>query len=218
MQPTIEIVPLTDAQPDSRNANQGTQRGKEMLRTSLSKFGAGRSILLDKNLKIIAGNKTQENAVEMGIEEMIVVHTTGDKLVAVVRDDLDINEQSGREMAYADNRIAEIDLSFNIEILREDMRNDIDLSDWWNANEIAGINRGIAAGDVNRTGEWGGMPEFENNAQDYYRTLIVHFDSEESVQDFKKRIEQDFSIAAKYICHPKQIIKSETDFVYVDAT
>lgn len=142
MQPTIEIIPIADAQSDTRNANRGTQRGKEMLKTSLSKFGAGRSILLDKNMRIIAGNKTQENAVEIGIEEMIVVHTTGDKLVAVVRDDLDINEQSGREMAYADNRIAEIDLNFDVDMLKEDLSNGIDLSDWWSdveRNELLNI-------------------------------------------------------------------------------
>lgn len=82
-----EILPLSSIQPDSRNANKGTERGRYALERSLEKLGAGRSILLDKNGKIIAGNKTAETAGEMGIEDVVIVRTKGDKLVAVMRED-----------------------------------------------------------------------------------------------------------------------------------
>ncbi len=48
--------------PDGKNANKGTEYGQSLIEKSLRKFGAGRSILIDKNNKIIAGNKTVENA------------------------------------------------------------------------------------------------------------------------------------------------------------
>ena len=50
--------------------------------------------------------------------------------------------------------------------------------------------------------EWTGMPEFEQNANEAYRSLIVHFDTPESVADFALKIGQDFSGEAKYIYHP----------------
>lgn len=57
-----ETIKLSDLQPDDRNANKGSERGTYMIRRSLEKLGAGRSILLDKNGRIIAGNKTAESA------------------------------------------------------------------------------------------------------------------------------------------------------------
>jgi len=43
----------------SGNANRGTERGTSALESSLELYGAGRSILLDKNGIIIAGNKVK---------------------------------------------------------------------------------------------------------------------------------------------------------------
>ena len=82
---------IGDLVPDDRNANKGTERGQQMIENSLRTFGAGRSILLDKNGKIIAGNKTVENAGAIGLEDVLVVQTNGNRLVAVQRMDLDLD-------------------------------------------------------------------------------------------------------------------------------
>lgn len=60
----IIMATVKDLIFDSHNANKGTSRGRGMLEKSLSKYGAGRSILLDKNNRIIAGNKTVEVALK----------------------------------------------------------------------------------------------------------------------------------------------------------
>lgn len=62
---------LADLIPDDRNLNKGTERGKELIAKSLNKFGAVRGIAVDKDNRIIAGNKTVENAIEQGIEDVI---------------------------------------------------------------------------------------------------------------------------------------------------
>ena len=61
---------IKDLQFDNHNANKGTARGRGMLEKSLQKYGAGRSILIDKNNKIIAGNKTIEIAGEIGLDNI----------------------------------------------------------------------------------------------------------------------------------------------------
>jgi len=76
---------LKDLTPDTRNANKGTPQGQQMIEDSLRNYGAGRSILVDKNLRIIAGNKTAENAGSIGMDDVIIVQTDGRKLVAVQR-------------------------------------------------------------------------------------------------------------------------------------
>ena len=84
--------------PDNINANKGTEYGQHLVESSLRQFGAGRSILLDKNNRIIAGNKTIENAAAIGLENVIVIETTGDQIVAVKRTDVDLDSKFGREL------------------------------------------------------------------------------------------------------------------------
>ncbi len=42
---------ITDLKFDDKNFNKGTQYGKSLMEKSLSKFGAGRSILIDKTIR-----------------------------------------------------------------------------------------------------------------------------------------------------------------------
>lgn len=70
--PALITKKLTELLPDEKNANQGTELGLRLLDDSLQEDGAGRGILLDKNGKIIAGNKTVERAVDDGFEDVII--------------------------------------------------------------------------------------------------------------------------------------------------
>ena len=103
--------------PDELNANAGTQYGQHLIEQSLEKFGAGRSILIDKHNRIIAGNKTIENAGAAGFKKVIVVETTGNEIVAVKRSDIDLHSARGREMAIADNASAKANIAFDDEVL-----------------------------------------------------------------------------------------------------
>ena len=128
---------LSDLTPDPNNANKGIERGNRALEASLQQYGAGRSILLDKNDTIIAGNKTAEMAGQLGMMNVKVVETTGDELVAVKRTDLDLEtDATAREMAYADNRVGELSLDWDADALLNDIENGIDVSKFFSDNEI----------------------------------------------------------------------------------
>lgn len=136
-----EIKKAKDLVPDSRNANRGSMRGSAMVEESFARNGAGRSVLADKNGKLIAGNKSANAYVETGGEDVIVVKTDGSKLVVVQRTDLDLdNDPKARELAYADNRTAQIGLDWNNVVLAEDRANkDIDLSWMFRTDELGDI-------------------------------------------------------------------------------
>lgn len=136
--PSARTVKLTDLVPDSKNANQGTVRGLAMLEDSLREHGAGRGILLDRNNNIIAGNKTVERAVDLGFEEIIVVPTDGKQLVATQRVDVDLDTPEGRRLALLDNRVSEVDLSWNPDVLKE-LQSEIDLSALFDTDELDAI-------------------------------------------------------------------------------
>ena len=112
----------TDFEPDDFNLNEHTERGGDMLETSLQKTGVVRPIAVDKNGKVITGNATQQAAVNIGIEDAIIVKSDGTKLIVHQRTDLDLDDQGvvGEQTRLAsilDNRVAEVNLKWNTERL-----------------------------------------------------------------------------------------------------
>lgn len=110
-----------------------------MIEASLRKFGAGRSILLDRKGKVIAGNKTLENAGALGFDEVLIVQSDGRRIIAVQRTDLDMDEgTAARELAIADNRSGELNLEWNAANL-EELAGEIDLSQFFTTGELASL-------------------------------------------------------------------------------
>ena len=129
----VSTMKVKDLIQDDKNFNKGTVRGQKLIEMSLAKFGAGRSVLLDKNNKLIAGNKTQENALKLGLEDVIVVETDGTKMVAVKRTDVDLDTKEGREMALADNRTSQENIDLDYVKMREALDNE--QLEAWNVKE-----------------------------------------------------------------------------------
>lgn len=110
---------LDDLIPDDRNMNRHTSYGMSLIEKSIRKNKFGRSILVDKNGRIIGGNGVTETAASIGATKTIVVETTGDELVVVKRTDVDLDSQQGREMALADNATAVADIEWDAEAVKE---------------------------------------------------------------------------------------------------
>lgn len=109
------MATIKDLKFDDKNFNKHTEFGMGLLEKSLRENGAGRSILIDKDNNIIAGNGIIEAAGSVGIENIKVVETTGDEIVAVKRTDISLNSKKGRKMALADNATAKADLEWDFE-------------------------------------------------------------------------------------------------------
>ena len=134
---TRAIRHLADLVPDRRNANKGTERGRYMLEQSLRQYGAGRSILVDKDGEIIAGNKTAEAAADLGLPVQ-VVESDGKRLIVVQRTDLDLDNGDGaRELAWMDNRSSEVGLDWDLEQMLADINEGVDLSAMFKDDELA---------------------------------------------------------------------------------
>ena len=144
------ITSLSDLSPDRTNANKGTQRGRGMVEASLRETGAGRSIVVDKDGRIIAGNKTLEAWADIG-GEIEVIRTDGKRLVVVQRDDLDLSDDTGqaRKLAYYDNRAGEVGLEWDTEQLLADLNAGVDLSGMFRDDELDELLAGMqGAGDA----------------------------------------------------------------------
>lgn len=101
---------------DPNNPNLGTEEGTQLLEQSLERVGAGRSIVVTRDGVVIAGNKTLRAADKVHLP-VRVVDTDGKELVVVRRKDLDYDDLKARELALADNRIAEMNLRWDPKII-----------------------------------------------------------------------------------------------------
>jgi len=135
------MTKIEDLRFDDKNFNKHTEFGMSLLEKSLRENGAGRSILLDKDNNIIAGNGVIEAAGNIGLEKVKVVETTGDEIVAVKRTDISLKSKKGREMALADNATATVDLDWDDEAIKSEFTEEetkgwgVDL-DWQEETEV----------------------------------------------------------------------------------
>lgn len=143
VEPSVETISLESLIADDKNANLGTDRGREIVRNSLTENGAGRSILIDRNGKIIAGNKSTEMALKAGFKTVKVIQTKGDELVAVQRVDIDLDSPEGRRLAIADNRSSEIGLQWDPAILSELTGEGVDLSSYFTDVELQALCKSL---------------------------------------------------------------------------
>jgi hypothetical protein len=148
---------------DQPNANKGNARGRKMLGKSLQQYGAGRSILLDRKGRVIAGNKTLETAIAAGHKDVVVVKTDGSKLVAVQRTDLDLDDKKAKALAVADNRVSEVGLEWDAAVLAEMSKGIDDLAQMFTEDELAAL-----VADVPRLSE----REAELRAKNFVRVLL----------------------------------------------
>ena len=116
-----KTLKLSDLIPDDKNFNKGSEFGNSLIEKSFRKHGAGRSILIDKNNRIIAGNKSVENAASIGMEDLQIVESDGKRLIAVKRMDIDLDTPEGRELALADNATAKANIIFDAELIEAEL-------------------------------------------------------------------------------------------------
>jgi hypothetical protein len=119
---------------DPKNARRRTQRSTGMIERSLREFGAARSLVIDEEGVILAGNGTAEAAASIGIDRVLVVPADGRTLVAVQRTDLSPAQKA--EYGVADNRSSDTS-EFDgaaLNALLED-HPDLDMSSWFTPEE-----------------------------------------------------------------------------------
>jgi hypothetical protein len=175
------MTQLSDLIQDKRNANKGTKRGAEAVAKSLRDYGAGRSVLVDRNGNVLAGNQTVKAASTAGIDQdVILVETDGSQLVVVQRTDLDLNDPKARALAIADNRASELGLEWDPVNLAE-FSTGLDLQPFFSTAELAEI----IAPDTDISGAPG--PEtLEGRYKSQYGVIVICQDEADQRSVYEK--------------------------------
>jgi hypothetical protein len=100
------VASINNLKHDHKNARKRTDQSAELIKESLQRYGAARSIVIDENDRILAGNGTVEGAKAAGIQNVRVIETDGDEIIAIRRTGLSEDEKVG--LALADNRASDL--------------------------------------------------------------------------------------------------------------
>lgn len=207
---------LSEINPDQTNANRHTERGEGMIRHSINKYGFAEAGTLDKDNNVIGGNLRTEASADLGMDDAIIVDVDGTKPVYLRRNDLsltDPNDNRARELAYALNRVAQVSIDFDPSQVLADLNADIDLSGLFREDELERI-LGTVVDDPN--GEWGGMPEFEQEDKTAFRSIYVHFKDQEAVNQFAELTGQKITEKTRFLWYPEIEIETYADKRYID--
>lgn len=151
------MATLKDLRPDPRNARKRTDRSASLIQESLQRFGAARSIVIDEDGRILAGNGTVEGAKAAGISKVRIIETEGDEIVAVRRTGLTEEQKIG--LALADNRSS--DLSEWDGLMLQQLSETHDVSPWFEPEDLEAIVGDLppdAGGDGEGSGAAGDAP------------------------------------------------------------
>jgi hypothetical protein len=224
----VEEIPLDALVPDAANARRRTDKGRSAISASLRQFGAGRSIVLDCANVVRAGNGTIEQAQAEGFDRVLVVEPEPGQIVAVRRPDWTATQATA--YGIADNRTTDLStfdepaLASLLEAIRSEPDYPVEATGFTDGeiDDLLGSLGEQAAGKIDGEavddplGEWQGMPECENEDQAPFRSLHVHFASEEDVRRFGEAIGQEIPDRAPSLWFPARAIERLSSTPYVN--
>lgn len=146
---------------DKRNYRKHSDKNKQLINKSLKECGAGRSIVIDKEGEIIAGNGIYEQAQKLNIPTRII-ETDGTELVVVKRTDLATDDEKRKQLAVMDNSTAD-----SSEFRIEDLKADFSIED------LSSFGIEIAEKEQQEKGEI----EFSEELLEEHNYIVLTFDN-----------------------------------------
>lgn len=160
---------------------------------SIERFGFTNPILIDEENVIIAGHGRFAASHKLNIKKVPVIVLRG----------LTISER--RAYRIADNKIA-LNTTWSTELLRKNFESlladefpiqstgftEIELMQLLDDNVVA-----------DETGEWGGMPTFDQKDEEPFKTIRIHFEKQEDVDSFTALVGQNVTEHTRYLWYPK---------------
>lgn len=186
-------IDMSEIKVDSTNPNIMSENEIKALKKTMDKFGYLAPIILDKKLKIVDGEHRVKIYQKMGrktIPAYVIDITKYDgKMLRQI-----MNKLRGKHDVMKDS--LEYEILKNAKKLEEFStligQPKQEFLDALQYSEQAQIP----------ADEWKNMPEFVQEEEDIYKTIIVHFDSQKDVDGFAKQIDQNINEETRSIRIP----------------
>ena len=126
------IKRLEDLRPMENNPNKHTERGSQMVETSIREVGFADSLTVDRDGVVLSGNQRLETLADIGMTDPIVVKSDGTRPIVHQRVDLKASDPRAKQLAILANRSQELNLEWDPETLTA---MGVDLSKFWTEAE-----------------------------------------------------------------------------------
>ena len=152
-----------------------------MIVDSLHEVGAARSIVIDENGRVLAGNGTVTAAAEVGIERVQIVDADGDTLVAVRRSGL--TEEQKVRLGLLDNRTADL-AQWDAHVLAGLADDGVEIGDLFDPVELEALLS--AEGEPDWADSIGGLPDGEKSPFQQMTITVTNAQAEVVQEAFKQ--------------------------------
>lgn len=209
---------LSDFRQQAMNANKHTERGMKALEASMNEVGYTAPMIAAADGEIIAGSARHETAANVfGADvEPVIVESDGKRPIVVVRTDIKNAEtRAAKRIGLLDNRVQQIDLDFDAEVLAQLYAEDATLTaGLWNDGELTKLlNEADRAGnDIDQM--WENMPEFVQEDVSAFKTISIHFEDTKAVKRFSEVIGQTITDKTKSVWYPKRDLPPAREFAF----
>ena len=176
------------------NSRTHTDFQINQIASSIMEFGFTNPILVDENRTIIAGHGRLLAAEKLQIDKVPVIVLHG------------LTENQKKAYLIADNKLP-LNAGWNDQLLRDEIKEladaqfDINILGF-NLAELSALSIDTTPLETDPYKEWEGMPDFEQEDDQSFRKVIVHFDNADDVAEFFKLIEQTDTGKTKFIWFP----------------
>jgi len=200
----VEWRDPADLTPYDHNAKYHPDDQIEAIARLIREYGFDQPILIDEDDVVLKGHGRRLAALKIGLKNVPVI----------VRNGLTVQEKVA--VRIADNRVSESGwdrefLSHELEYLKNQ---DFDMSvTGFGEFEIEQLL--VPPGNHDSNDAWEGMPEFKNEDKTAFKTIIMHFHTQEAVDAFATLVGQKITDKTKYLWYPDAEQKNHTDKEYV---
>lgn len=183
--------------PYARNSRVHTEEQVSQIAASIQEWGFTIPILIDEENTLIAGHGRLLAAQKLELEQVPTMTATGwsdaQKRAYVIADNkLTENSTWDEELLKVEIKQLEFD-NYNIENLGFGM------------DELATLFLDKDFGETDAFEEWQDMPEYDNEKIEYYRSIKVHFDNQEDIDEFTEKTGLKITDDTRFIRYPENV-------------
>lgn len=148
-EPTIKVTTIGEFRPQQANPNKHTQRGLAALDKAMSDVGYVAPMTAAADGEILDGSARLETAAVRFGDEVIVIEHDGTRPIIAQRTDVpDAQSPIAKAISYSANRIAELDLDWDVEQIAADLAAGVALEALWSDRELAELLSELPPGDA----------------------------------------------------------------------
>ena len=148
--PSPPTTPLSrfSTLPEGRNPNRHTERGLRMLEDAIQQDGYVAPMTATADGTVIDGNARLDTVAHALPADPLVIEHDGTRPIVMVRTDIpNADDPRAQRIIVGANRIGEVDLDWDAEVLKRMQGEGVDLSKLWGEDELAEVLAGISLPD-----------------------------------------------------------------------